>query len=617
MKFPSSLACLLILVWSLWPAGDAAADGVLNGLDDQQLHFRLQASEQIPGGDDPDVAVAEDWQALSESNNSFGFRKSRFIFRLELTNRLDTSLPIFLEIGYPLLDAIDVYEGDLAPASRRFRLGDEYPFHARVLEHRNFVLPYTLAPRQQQVLFFSVQSTSAMQFPLRLWAQSAFYAHEIRMNLWYGAFFGIMLVMALYNLFIFLSVHTSEYFWYVCYVLATIGFQATIEGVGYQYLWSEFIAWNSICTSFFVGALMFGTLAFQGAFLELKQRAPLFYRWNRAAQGVALVLMLAAFVLPYQLTIRVGVLLTSSTCVMALIVGYWSWYQGYTQARYYCLAWTVLILGGFFTVMNMIGILPRNPFTTFATPVGTLVEVVLLSFALAERINQERRMRSIAQKEALESERELRLTREEALCQQMRDNEALELRVHQRTHELEALNNRLLELSATDQLTGLKNRRFLDQVLDDELNRSRRYQRVLAVVMIDIDHFKRFNDTWGHLAGDACLRAVATCIRAGLRAPSDRLARYGGEEFCVVLPETDIQGALTVAERIRNMVAELGFRWEEQAISVTVSLGVSVRIPDQSDTRERMIAWADEALYQSKQSGRNRVCLANAPPLAM
>lgn len=367
---------------------------------------------------------------------------------------------------------------------------------------------------------------------------------------------------------------------------------------------------NAFNVSFWVGALMFGTMAFQEAFLELRQRSPRLYKMNRIALYVAIGLIVASFVLPYQLTIRVGTVLTSGACLLALMAGYWEWYRGYSQARYYCLAWTVLIIGGFFTVMNMVGVLPRSIYTIYATEVGSLAEVVLLSFALAERINLERRLRYGAQANALASERELRLMREEALHHQQQENLELEQRVHQRTHELEVLNTRLLELSATDQLTGLKNRRFLDQVMDDEVIRCRRYQRYLGVLMIDIDHFKRFNDTWGHLAGDACLRAVAMCIRAGLRSPSDRLARYGGEEFCAVLPETAHDGAQTVAERIRRLVEELEFGWDNQVIHVTISIGVCVRVPGDSDTREKMIDWADEALYQAKQTGRNRVYMA-------
>lgn len=584
---------------------------VLQGIDPDHLDYSIHAVEL--NGDTLALNEMDEsaWQELGADGNSFGFRDTRFLFRVRLNNLQSSPQSLFLEIAYPLLDSIDVYTNNMDATSLVYRLGDSLPFHERPFPHRNFVLPYTLPESAQTTFYFSIRTSSATQFPLRVWKPPVFYANEINMSLWYGAYFGVMLVMALYNLFIFIAVRNIEYFWYVCYVLAIVGVQATIDGLSFQYLWPHAVTWNSFNVSFLVGALLIGTLTFQEAFLELRQRSPRLYQVNRFALYIAIGLTLSSFVLPYQLTIRVGTVLTTGACLLALVAGYSVWYRGYTQARYYCLAWTVLLVGGFFTVMNMVGVLPRTSFTIYATAVGALIEVVLLSFALAERINLERRLRYGAQENALASERELRLMREEALQHQQQTNEELEARVHQRTHELEVLNTRLLELSATDQLTGLKNRRFLDQVLDDEVIRCRRYQRNLGVLMIDIDHFKRFNDTWGHLAGDACLRAVATCIRAGLRSPSDRLARYGGEEFCVVLPETAHEGTNTVAERIRSMVEELEFRWEDQVIHVTISVGACVRVPQDADTREKMIAWADEALYHAKQSGRNRVCVAD------
>ena len=128
-------------------------------------------------------------------------------------------------------------------------------------------------------------------------------------------------------------------------------------------------------------------------------------------------------------------------------------------------------------------------------------------------------------------------------------------------------------------------------------------------MMLDIDHFKQFNDTYGHLIGDDCLRQVAIAIRNGLRWPSDRATRYGGEEFCVVLPETGVEGALRVAERVRESVAAMRFLVKETPVPVTVSVGVVALIPPADGRYTDMLSMADEALYQSKENGRNRVTL--------
>jgi diguanylate cyclase len=283
------------------------------------------------------------------------------------------------------------------------------------------------------------------------------------------------------------------------------------------------------------------------------------------------------------------------------------WRDGSLSARYYTVAWSALLGGGVILALNKFHILPKNGFTEYAVQIGSALEVILLSFALAERINQERRMRFDAQQEALTTERELRQAREEALTIQKQATESLEQRVKERTTELEDLNRRLEELSATDQLTGLKNRRYLDQTLAEEFARCCRYGHTLAVLLMDIDHFKSFNDTYGHLIGDECLKDVAHCVRKGLRWPSDRAARYGGEEFCVVLPETDNEGALTVAERIRRNVESLNFTVNEKQVPVTISIGVAVLVPTTNLSVEYLLEAADHALYKSKETGRNRV----------
>ena len=167
------------------------------------------------------------------------------------------------------------------------------------------------------------------------------------------------------------------------------------------------------------------------------------------------------------------------------------------------------------------------------------------------------------------------------------------------------------DLSATDQLTGLRNRRFLNTYLREELERCQQYKRPMTLMMLDIDHFKQFNDAHGHLAGDACLQAVAKCISVSLRWPGDLVARFGGEEFCV-LCETDSAGAVKVAERIRGNVERLEFRWQNQTMKVTISLGVVVKTPDAGDSIEILISCADDALYKSKAAGRNQVTFYQA-----
>jgi diguanylate cyclase (GGDEF)-like protein len=180
-------------------------------------------------------------------------------------------------------------------------------------------------------------------------------------------------------------------------------------------------------------------------------------------------------------------------------------------------------------------------------------------------------------------------------------------RLLETTRELEEANRQLARAAATDSLTGLPNRRVFDERLALEWRRCRRSGRALSVLMIDIDHFKSFNDDHGHVAGDACLRAVAERLSSSIGRAADLLARYGGEEFAAILPETGNDEAARLAEELRNRVESLELPGTPASASITVSIGVATTVPDDERTPEDLIRRADASLYVAKQRGRNLV----------
>jgi diguanylate cyclase (GGDEF)-like protein len=169
----------------------------------------------------------------------------------------------------------------------------------------------------------------------------------------------------------------------------------------------------------------------------------------------------------------------------------------------------------------------------------------------------------------------------------------------------------IYRLTIIDALTGDHNKRFLMEFLDRELARSARHQRPLAVVMFDLDRFKGVNDQFGHLGGDYALRELAGCVRAAIRK-EELFARYGGEEFVLVLPETTAEGAAELAERVRRLVEQHPFRYEGQAFTVTVSLGVFATAGGEAWAPSDLIREADQNLFVAKNAGRNRVACGGA-----
>ncbi|HEY5947988.1 MAG TPA: diguanylate cyclase, partial [Kofleriaceae bacterium] len=188
-------------------------------------------------------------------------------------------------------------------------------------------------------------------------------------------------------------------------------------------------------------------------------------------------------------------------------------------------------------------------------------------------------------------------------------NRELEAKIHERTHELAEANTRLAQLAVTDGLTGLYNHRHLHERLSLEVERSQRSGLPLSLLMLDVDHFKQFNDTFGHPAGDEVLRQLARVLNDTRRA-NDVVARYGGEEFAVILVDTAKFTAAKVAERVRERIAGHDFSDAAQrAGKISVSIGVAT-FPDDGSDAEGLVRAADTALYAAKRAGRNRVVLA-------
>jgi two-component system, chemotaxis family, response regulator WspR len=196
-----------------------------------------------------------------------------------------------------------------------------------------------------------------------------------------------------------------------------------------------------------------------------------------------------------------------------------------------------------------------------------------------------------------------------------RQREAVAAQLREVSRRLETHTVESKRLSGADPLTQLANRRLFDETLEKEWERAMRTHQPLAVIMADIDRFKAHNDTYGHQAGDECIRQVAVVLKRSVRRPTDLVARYGGEEFSVVLPGADAEGATAVAERMRHEVEKLKLAYVNNVVGhdVTISVGVAAVIPEKQSSMVALVTAADEALYRAKAVGRNQVIVAQMP----
>ncbi|MFL1456859.1 diguanylate cyclase domain-containing protein [Marinobacter sp. GN3S48] len=574
----------LILVLALTGSGGLRAEtAAFAWLEDDSAALTVDEVRTLPAGQ---------WQPFTPSDIlNLGFSSGGFWLKVHVPPKPVNRL---LEIGYPLLDDVSVFwelDGQLI---EQHRTGDQWAFDSRPIHHRNFVF---LVPSNTEPVtaYVRIRTQGSVQIPVRIVPSGQFLKEEQLSYGWQAVFLGIMVAMALYNLFVFVIVRHPTYLWYVLTVVAAAMVQLHLHGLMFQWLWPDWPAMNRYFTAPVISLNIAFATVFTISFLALKRYSPLLFRASQVVVGLAVLAFVYGLFGPYQHGIVVVSVFGAVITPAAWVLGLWVWRKGQVLAGFYVLAWTPLLMGHLILAVSKLGYLPRSFVTEFAPQLGVALEVILLSFALAYRISLERQRRQQAQ--------------EHALAVQRQANQTLEARVQERTEALEQVNEQLKAISLTDGLTQVANRRRFDEKLAVEWSRAARQGHPLSLLLLDIDHFKLVNDQLGHLVGDDCLIRVAQLCADEIQRSGDLLARYGGEEFSVLLPATPEQGARSVAERLRLIIARTPVYAGDgdSPVSLTVSVGVATMAPDPGVEPEALIRQADEALYQAKESGRNRV----------
>lgn len=556
------------------------------------------------------------WRATSPTSISHGYVDEPYWFRVSIRNTTDRPTNPYLQIGYPVLNHINLYRVENGRLAQQWQLGNKLPFNDRPFQHRDFVVPFEMGPGETLTLYLRVETDSSMQLPLTLWTSEAFQAYEQTDMLFQGIYYGIALAMVLYHLFVYFALRERTFLYYVGYITAMPLFLATLGGLSYQYLWPGATWWSDQLMLIFLNTvLLLGTL-FTVRFLSITRNNHRFFHYGLRGLAITAGLMIVVgLFVPFGHIVLPSILLAFVACCAMLVVGVVRLLHRDPAARYYTLAWFFMLFGGIILALNKFALVPNTLFTANAVQAGSALGVILLSIAIADRLNKEKQTAFEAQQLALREEKNARLAQAETLKVQEEANTQLEERVRERTEALEEANSKLLEFSATDALTGLRNRGHFEERFPSACVDAFRHQRPLALLVLDIDRFKSFNDTYGHLIGDECLKMVAQLIAEIVTRPQDLVARFGGEEFVIILPNTDETGAVSVAERIRNKVQKTPFRVSHGVVQVTLSVGITSRVPESPEIGERLFEEADQALYRAKEAGRNRI-IVHRPDVA-
>jgi diguanylate cyclase (GGDEF)-like protein len=534
-----------------------------------------------PGGKLTLAEVAErgDFVPLGRNVANFGYSYSAYWLRFSLPRDSTPLLAplLALEIRFPSIDAIDLYLPYRTAQGIEYRAqhgGDREPWDTREVKHRNYVFRIPMTGLADAPAFLRVQSESVLTVPAYLWRPEALVAADRDAQFGYGLFYGLVISLFLYNLMLLLALRDRIYLWYVLYVASFGVGLAAFDGLGFQYLWPESVWWaNHALGTALCATLLFGA-QFARKFLQMASFSIFANRFlvGVMALGAAGVFLSATGLLvPYGVIMRCLSVVACATAGIVLYVSVRAMLAGYRPAQFFLLAWSALLIFIALGAMRNFALVPTHFLTVNGLHIGLALDILLLSFALADRINTLKRATANAEAE-----------------------------VRERGHVVEQLRH----MAQHDPLTGLPNRTSMQQRLALAIEFAKRNRKKLAVMLVDLDDFKRINDSRGHPVGDHVLVAIAGRLRSSVRG-SDTVARYGGDEFVVLAGELDrAQDAGHIAEKIADMVS-VPLAVDGAVEKVGCSIGISL-YPDDADVPETLIERADRAMYAAKAAKKQR-----------
>lgn len=538
-----------------------------------------------------------DWSHANGHDLVFSQTQSVYWVHLNVKNTGARQALRFLKLNYPLLDEVTFWQSGSGP-NKRLVTGDQRPFDARGVDYRYFLLPVTLDQGETRAITVRIRSSGALNVPLTFETPEEVIARSNHLTLTHGLFYGALLVFAVFNILLFFTSGTAYYFYNAFYMAAMGMFMFAMGGFANQYFWpnSPSFANTAIPLSLVLCAL--SMTLFGRSFLEV-DKASLAETAMKTLAWFCVGFLALTLLLPYSKTILLNTVLALVVICSLFLIAVIRWRQGYQPAMWYVLAWLVMLVGGLIYAMAAFGYLTDFLAREALMQVAIGGQVVLLNYAMVQR---------------------WRLLNEKLLAVEHSARTDLEFKVHERTaqlrntmRELENANQQLATLSLNDSLTGLHNRRHMDNILPELCAEARRTGQPLTLALVDADHFKVINDTWGHGFGDAFLKLIADILSRHMKRPRDVAIRFGGEEFALLLPGTGTDGALKLCEAILEDIKTTSLPSPDgNAARITLSAGVASL--GNGEDQATLFQRADEALYQAKAEGRNRVVVADYTP---
>ena len=389
-----------------------------------------------------------------------------------------------ITISYPFLDHIELYAKDHTNRFQKYISGDTYPFQKRRMKNHEFAFAVTLKPKQINEFYIRVKTTTSLQLPIEIWTEEAFRNHTSNEKFAYGVFYGALLVMLFYNLFLYFSVRDSNFLNYVYYIATASLASASIDGLAFQYLWPMSPLMANVSIPILANLCVIAAIHFGVNYLNTRSFSPRSYVFSRIIIAASFCAFIPVIIGNNGLAILSSTLLTITMCVFLFSLGAYGILKKQRRAYFFFAAWLLLFVGLSLRSLSVLDVLPTNLITLHAGRIGIALELILLSFGLADRMNQDRQEKYNAIKDSLVASQQTLQANEEK-------REAAEL---------------LIAQSLMDQLTGHPNRLSTKEKLKDCISRCDPSSQNVTLAIIHLGNFQDINNTFGHDVGDNFLK---------------------------------------------------------------------------------------------------------------
>ncbi|MCY1265043.1 diguanylate cyclase (GGDEF) domain protein [compost metagenome] len=557
-----------------------------------------------------DMARPDVQQRFTPANGRASVGQSRSVWwvRVQLSRNGDAPQQWWLENSGITVYRVSLFLPDGQGGWSRRESSEALPFaETRDYAYRRMLFKLPEIGSEPLTLYFRSYDPAGNSFPLKVWQLDDLKELQSTENLGFGLVYGVILALFLYNLFILMALRDKAYLWYVLATSSSLVFILSMTGHGFQYFWPDapVPVWLDRITL----PSLWGIFVMRFTQELLYTRRGL--RWSNRLFNVACVLYAIAILINFfgyraeaAILIAVTPIATVPTALISAVI---RWRQGFIPARFYLIGYGTVLVSTAVLVMRAAGLIQPINFTAYMFPIAVAAESILFSFALAYRIQMLKQERAAA---LVQADRE----KAARLAQMQASADELQAAVVARTAELAAANQRLcqrereLEHAAFhDALTELPNRRYLIERTESALANAKRHEEPLALLLIDLDHFKPINDRFGHDAGDELLRAIGRRLRQHVRG-GDAVARLGGDEFAVLISGTDAKAeACDLARRLLEELSAPVCYGAEQ-LKVSISIGIAL-FPQHARHFSGLYQTADQALYKVKARGRSGMAL--------